>query len=123
MILCFFLFFFSLPPPHIDAWQRVSSFRQLNMSVGVLAPPRSPFGLIQEDLWDRTLKEGCPDVYAWRMILCCVLLNRTRGKQVREIVWRLFDLFPSPSALIFRSRRQDHELMALLRPLGQCCFS
>ena len=37
-------------------------------------PPASPFGLIQEALW----KEP------WKLLVACMLLNKTAGKQVRD---------------------------------------
>ena len=36
-------------------------------------PPHSPFGLLEELLWDRP----------WRLLLCCILLNQTSRAQVR----------------------------------------
>ncbi|KAF5734507.1 hypothetical protein HS088_TW16G00956 [Tripterygium wilfordii] len=51
-------------------------------------PPRSEFGLLQEDhVHD-----------PWRVLLICILLNRTSGKQVREAIPGLFALCPNAKA-------------------------
>ena len=40
--------------------------------VAVWEPPQSPFGLIEEELYDDP----------WRLLLACLLLNKTSGRQV-----------------------------------------
>lgn len=69
----------------------------------------SPHNLIQEQ------QLGKP--YApWRILVVCALLNRTHGRQVRPMIDKLFELCPSPTAMVERAKSE--EVMTLLRPLG-----
>ena len=68
-------------------------------------PPKSPHGLIQEDLW--------PD--EWKILVACLLLNLTTRKQVDGVIYRLFDEYPDPSALMAADLQ---DLQDLIRPLG-----
>ena len=49
-------------------------------------PPRSPYGLIQEQLYDNP----------WKMLIACLFLNRTTAKQVIPVIWKFFELWPDP---------------------------
>lgn len=65
----------------------------------------SPFSLLQEEL--------CHD--PWKMFVACILLNRTSHKQVRPVIWSIFETYQSAHALA----SADHAtLSAMLRPLG-----
>lgn len=55
-----------------------------------MIPPRSPWGLIQEDLW--------PD--RWKILLSCMFLNCTSRKQAEKVLPVLFQKWPTPDALI-----------------------
>lgn len=55
-----------------------------------MIPLRSPYCLIQEDLW--------PD--KWKILISCILLNRTSRKQVEKILPTLFKLCPTPQDMI-----------------------
>lgn len=55
-----------------------------------MIPPRSPYGLIQEDLW--------PD--RWKILLACMFLNCTSRKQAEKILPSFFKKWPTPQALI-----------------------
>lgn len=70
-----------------------------------MIPPRSPFGLIQEDLW--------PD--AWKILLACMFLNCTSRKQAQKVLPTLFKKWPSPEELIACDRQ---DLIDTIRPLG-----
>lgn len=64
--------------------------------------------LIQEELL------GQSD-YPWRMLVACILLNRTRGFVVRPVLARLLELWPTPEELA----QSDHaKLVEVIRPLG-----
>jgi len=65
----------------------------------------SPLRLLQEQL------AATP----WRMLVACLLLNRTRGTQVRRVVWALLRAWGGPGGLVGVS---DAWLEAILRPLG-----
>lgn len=70
-----------------------------------MIPPRSPYCLIQEDLW--------PD--KWKMLVACVLLNRTARKQVEKILPQLFAMCPTPKDMVLC----DPQLLAsVISPLG-----
>lgn len=68
-------------------------------------PPVSPYGLLEEELYDDP----------WKLLTACMLLNKTTGTQVRKIIWDLFQLCPTPQAAVAAdtSRIQD-----LIQPLG-----
>ncbi len=68
-------------------------------------PPKSPHGLIQEDLWPNE----------WKILIACLLLNLTTRKQVDGVIYRLFDLYPNPEAL---KNAGLEDLQNLIRPLG-----
>jgi adenine-specific DNA glycosylase len=48
------------------------------------------------------------------MLVCCALLNRTHGRQVRPVYQELFRRWPTPAALA----RAGGELERFVRPLG-----
>jgi len=52
------------------------------------APPRSPFGLLEEILWEDE----------WKLLVACMMLNCTTRLQVDRVLWRLFLLAPTPEA-------------------------
>lgn len=66
------------------------------------------------------IQELCPrdHHYPWRVMVTCILLNQTHGRQVRPIMDRLWKLLPTPQALLTASADQTSELNQLLRPLG-----
>jgi methyl-CpG-binding domain protein 4 len=68
-------------------------------------PPRSPFGLIQEDLW--------PD--EWKILVSCMMLNCTGRRQVERILPTFFERWPNPNALLSADREA---IVDLCRSLG-----
>lgn len=68
-------------------------------------PPRSPFGLLQEDLW--------PD--QWAILVACMCLNCTSRKQVEKVLGGFFARWPTPQALLAADRV---DIETLCRPLG-----
>lgn len=75
----------------------------------VRIPPRSPYGLIQEDLWDGT------SVGEWRILLACMFLNCTSRKQVERVLPQFIRRWPDPTTLL-RASRDD--VVNVCRPLG-----
>ncbi|CAH9094492.1 unnamed protein product [Cuscuta epithymum] len=68
-------------------------------------PPRSPHNLIQEDhVHD-----------PWRVLLICILLNRTDGKEVRKALPKLLDLCPNAKAA---SEVDVEQIAHIVEPLG-----
>jgi hypothetical protein len=69
----------------------------------------SPYNLIQE--W----VPHDDHYYPWRVLVTCVLLNRTHGRQVRPIFGHLFEKYKTPESVVEANR---DDLVAILRPLG-----
>ena len=68
-------------------------------------PPKSPHGLLQEDLWPNE----------WRILISCLLLNLTTRKQVDGVIFDLFERYPTPMSLL---NADSTELQTLIKPLG-----
>lgn len=51
----------------------------------------------------------------WKMLVACILLNRTSRRQVDRVIDDLFLDYPTPEAL---ASARVHELASLLYPLG-----
>lgn len=51
----------------------------------------------------------------WRMLICCIALNQSSGLQVKPIVKKLFDKYPTPLAMIGANRE---EMADILKPTG-----
>ena len=68
-------------------------------------PPKSPIGMLQEDLWPNE----------WKILVACLLHNQTSRKQVNKVYEELFSRWPTPNTL----RSADvQELQNLMKPLG-----
>lgn len=70
-----------------------------------MIPLRSPWGLIQEDLWPNE----------FQIIISCLLLNKTSRKQVEKIIPILFSRWPTADLM---SNADPEELSAVIKPLG-----
>lgn len=68
-------------------------------------PPRSPYGLLQEDLW--------PD--EWRILVACLMLNLTTRKQVDGVIHEFFRRWPDPKTLL---KANVSDIEDLIKPLG-----
>ena len=68
-------------------------------------PPKSPYGLIQEDLW--------PD--EWKILVSCMLLNQTTRTQLEKVRGTFFQKWPTPQALLQSS---PEEIGEVIKPLG-----
>jgi|TARA_Y100000310_G_C20667989_1_gene808672 methyl-CpG-binding domain protein 4 len=68
-------------------------------------PPKSPHGLIQEDLWPNQ----------WKILVSCLLLNLTTRKQVDKVIGTLFQRYPAPEDLAAATEEDLHDM---LRTLG-----
>ena len=67
--------------------------------------PKSPGGLLQE--------KYLPD--EWKVLVCCILLNRTKRAQVEPIVDQLFNVYPNACAM---AEANLDDLANILRKLG-----
>eukprot|EP01025_Chloroclados_australasicus_P021305 TRINITY_DN2237_c0_g1_i5.p1 TRINITY_DN2237_c0_g1~~TRINITY_DN2237_c0_g1_i5.p1 ORF type:complete len:262 (-),score=31.43 TRINITY_DN2237_c0_g1_i5:659-1363(-) len=68
-------------------------------------PPPSSYGLIQEILYKDP----------WKVLVVCMLLNRTSWTQVSGVIWKLFELCPSAKEALKVSKE---EIVEIIRPLG-----
>lgn len=68
-------------------------------------PPRSPYGLIQEDMWPNE----------WVILLCCMLLNCTTRRTVEKVLPRLLEKYPDAEAM---AAADEGELSDIIRCLG-----
>lgn len=53
-------------------------------------PPVSPYGLIQEHLYQDP----------WKVLVACILLNQTGGRQMHKVIWDLFELCPDAATCV-----------------------
>lgn len=49
-------------------------------------PPRSPYDLIQEQIYDDP----------WRIFVACIFCNLTQRRKSEPIMWKFWEMFPSP---------------------------
>ena len=67
--------------------------------------PKSPIGMLQEEMW--------PDT--WKILVVCILHNQTSRKQVDKVYEALFAKYPDANAMA----AADPVILAeMLRPLG-----
>jgi methyl-CpG-binding domain protein 4 len=97
------------PPPipwYDDRTCRTGDPGRTRLPVG-WHPPRSPYSLIEEWLWNQP----------WRMLIACILLNKTTGKQLlnNQVLQRVMDQWPSPGEM---ARADVDQLESLIQPLG-----
>ncbi len=70
-----------------------------------MAPPKSPYGLIQEKVFDDP----------WKIFVVCVFCNLTRRVEAEPYMWEFFSRWPNPHA----ASQADHaELADMIAPLG-----
>ena len=68
-------------------------------------PPRSPYKLIQEDLYEDP----------WKVLVACVFCNLTRRNTAEPLLWEFFSDYPTPFAA---SSADIKQLENLLKPIG-----
>ncbi len=51
----------------------------------------------------------------WAMLIGCVLLNLTNIKQVRSVIWKFFERFPTADSV---QLEDEAEIAEMLKPLG-----
>lgn len=70
-----------------------------------MIPPRSPYSLIQEDLW--------PD--GWKILVSCMLLNCTTRKAMEKVLPHLFQEYPDAASM---AAADFDRLSKIISPLG-----
>jgi methyl-CpG-binding domain protein 4 len=68
-------------------------------------PPKSPYNLIQEQLWEDP----------WKIFVACIFCNLTRRVDAEPYMWQFFDKYPTPASA---SKANVSELEDMIRPLG-----
>lgn len=68
----------------------------------------SPYNLLQEQQLGH-------DPVDWRILVCCILLNRTNGRVVRPLMDELWKRWPGPMSM---AHCMPDQLAAFVRPLG-----
>ena len=101
--------YFAVVPPipwYDDRTCNISDPGRSRLPLG-WSPPRSPYCLIEEWLWNQP----------WRMLIACILLNKTTAKQLlnNQVLQRVMDQWPSPGEM---ARADVDELQSLIQPLG-----
>jgi len=69
-------------------------------------PPVSPYGLLEEELYENP----------WKLLVACLLLNKTNARQVRTVIWDLFKLIPTPEAAA--AMEDTSRIEKIIQPLG-----
>lgn len=72
-------------------------------------PPRSPYSLIQEDLWVPTAAGE------WLILVSCIMLNCTTRKQVDKVLPKFVARWPRPYDFM---GALEEDVGAVIRPLG-----
>lgn len=70
-----------------------------------MIPLRSPYGLLQEDLWPNE----------WLIFVSCIMLNCTSRKQVEKVLPQFIKSWPAPEKFL---RSNLEEVQTLIAPLG-----
>jgi len=68
-------------------------------------PPKSPYNLIQEQLWEDP----------WKIFVACIFCNLTKRVQSEPYMWEFFARYPSPKQA---SQALPIEIERMIRPLG-----
>ena len=68
-------------------------------------PPKSPYNLIQEQLWEDP----------WKIFVVCIFCNLTKRVQAEPYFWKCIDLWPDPESM---SKADPAEIESIIKPLG-----
>ncbi|XP_046406484.1 methyl-CpG-binding domain protein 4-like [Ischnura elegans] len=78
----------------------------LKLSKGIpWTPPKSPYNLIQENLFS----------HPWKLLVATIFLNKTAGKNAVPIVLKFLDTWNTPESVL---HADINEMENLIRPLG-----
>eukprot|EP01112_Ceratiomyxa_fruticulosa_P017955 TRINITY_DN567_c0_g1_i1.p1 TRINITY_DN567_c0_g1~~TRINITY_DN567_c0_g1_i1.p1 ORF type:complete len:410 (-),score=103.36 TRINITY_DN567_c0_g1_i1:97-1257(-) len=89
----------------IGACYSIKTTTALHLQTPSYIPPVSPHNLIQECLYSDP----------WKVLIACLLLNRTSGSQARPALLYLLGKFPTPYDMI---NANDVDIAEIVRPLG-----
>ena len=68
-------------------------------------PPKSPYNLIQEQLWENP----------WKIFVVCIFCNLTKRVAAEPYFWKCIERWPDPLAM---SNANQKEMEDLIQPLG-----
>ena len=68
-------------------------------------PPKSPYNLIQEQLWNDP----------WKIFVACIFCNLTKRAAAEPYMWEFFDAYPTPTAA---AEADPDEIAQMIQPLG-----
>ena len=68
-------------------------------------PPRSPYNLIQEHLWEDP----------WKIFVACIFCNLTRRVDAEPYMWRFFERYPTAADT---SQADPSTIQQMIQPLG-----
>merc|ERR1712223_978434 len=68
-------------------------------------PPKSPFNLIQEELYSEP----------WKLLLATIFLNKTNGKVALPLFWDFLTKWPNPESVCEAS---EEDIATFLQPIG-----
>ena len=68
-------------------------------------PPKSPYNLIQEQLWKDP----------WKIFVACIFCNLTKRVQSEPFMWEFFSKYPNPKQA---SQADPKEIEKMIQPLG-----
>lgn len=68
-------------------------------------PPKSPYNLIQEHLWQDP----------WKIFVACIFCNLTRRVNAEPYMWKFFKKYPTPKKA---SEANQADLQSMIQPLG-----
>ncbi|XP_010528791.1 PREDICTED: methyl-CpG-binding domain protein 4-like protein [Tarenaya hassleriana] len=94
-----------LVSPVLSRAQKVDEAYMRKTPDDMWVPPRSQYNLIQEDHWHDP----------WRVMVICMLLNRTSGAQARRIITDLFALCPDAKTA---TEVRTEEIEQIIKTLG-----
>jgi methyl-CpG-binding domain protein 4 len=69
-----------------------------------MIPPRSPYGLIQEDLWPNE----------WKILVACMLLNCTTRSAMEKVLQPLFAKYPDAASMASADQGQLSQVIGRL---------
>ena len=69
------------------------------------SPPKSPYNLIQEHLWEDP----------WKVFVACIFCNLTKRTQSEPYMWEFFSKYPSALAV---SQADPEVIQKMIQPLG-----
>ena len=68
-------------------------------------PPKSPYNLIQEHLWQDP----------WKIFVACIFCNLTRRVDAEPYMWKFFDKYPTPK---IAAEADISDIVDMIGPLG-----